>query len=191
MHYLQSETEFMKIFLIVILSWVMCSCSASLDAGAIYQTTFDFSKVERYGLYDRNAAFNDSNNVSDTLRNTIELAIERSADKKGFIYSDIAQADLVITYYIIDSNKASLSAYNQQVLYCDYCLRANNWHSDNKNWELKPGHIIIDLIDPKSKRSVWRSAHPLKLKVKESSRIAREKIQEIITAMLEEYPAEI
>ena len=179
----------MKILFLVILSWLMLSCSLSPDASAIYQNTYDFSQVKRYGIYDRNANFNDSNNMTDTMRNTIELAIEHAADKKGFIYSEIEQADLVITYYIIDKSNASLSAYNQQVLYCDYCLRARNWQLEQKNWTLKPGSIIVDLVDSKSKRSVWRSVHPLHLKAKDNSRATHEKIQMIIGAMLAQYPS--
>ena len=181
----------MKIVVTGILIWLVLSCSMSPTASAIYQATFDFSNVERYGLYDRNADFNDNHHMTDALRNTIELAIEQAADKQGFVYSGIEDADLLITYYVIDKNQASLSAYNQQVLYCDYCLRAKNWASDHKNWSLKPDNIILDLVDPKSKRSVWRSVHPLHSNVQDSNRKTQGKIQTIISAMLAQYPTPV
>lgn len=47
---------------------------------------------------------------------------------------------------------------------------------------------MLDIIDPKSQRSVWRSAHPLGFKEKDNSRELKTKISKAINNMLRDYP---
>jgi len=59
---------------------VLLSCSSSRPAFSKYQTSFNFSKVTSYALYNRNSDFTDFQNLSDATRNSIELAIEQGID---------------------------------------------------------------------------------------------------------------
>ena len=54
--------------------------------------------------------------------------------------------------------------------------------------KLRPGSLILDIIDPKSQRSVWRSVYPLKFKADDNSREMQEKISTAVDSMLRDFP---
>ena len=178
----------MKPFTLTLLLTLLTACSAMKQAGVVYQTGFDFGQVNSYSMYERNSDFVEFQSINDVTRNGIEIAIEKSMEKKGFSYTELDQADVIVSYHLINQTQADISQYNKNVLYCSYCLRASNWQSEQKNWKLAPGNLIIDLVDPKTNRSVWRSVFPLDIDVEDNSRKVNGKIKSAISAMLALYP---
>ena len=56
--------------------------------------------------------------------------------------------------------------------------------------KLRPGSLILDIIDPNNQRSVWRSVYPLGFKATDNSREMQEKISQAVDSMLRDYPRE-
>lgn len=102
----------------------LVACSSSHVATTLFQDGFNFAVVESYSTYGRNSSFGDLQNLNDSLRNTIELAIEQGFDDNGFRYVMLESADIVIGYHLLNHNMAEFRKYNQQVKYCGYCLNA-------------------------------------------------------------------
>jgi hypothetical protein len=184
--------SFQLIFLITLLclpALMLSGCTVHQPAISKYQTNFNFSKVSSYAFYKRNSEFGQFQNISYTTRNSIELAIEQVLDKNGFIYNTLDDADIVVTYHLVNENTKELLTYNNGVLYCSLCLRGGEAQADKKQWQTKPGSLIIDVLDPEKKRSVWRSVYPLKINVKtDNSREVQLKIYQAIDAMIDKYP---
>jgi hypothetical protein len=168
---------------------LLSGCSSSKVAIAKYQTNFSFSEVNYYALYGRNSDFSDFQNISDATRNSIELAIEQVLDKNGFNYIIENKADIIVTYHIVSDNTKELARYNQGVAYCSRCLRGGEAYKDKKPWKIIPGSLILDVIDPDSDRSVWRSVYYLQLNAeKDNSKETQLKIYQAIEAMMNQYP---
>ncbi len=164
------------------------SCSSSNVATTSFRGNFDFSTVESYSTYDRNSSFGELQNLSDSTRNTIELAIEQGFDGNGFSYKTLKKADIVIAYHVINHNFNELKNYNREVKYCGYCLKAGQASRIELQAKFRPGSLILDIIDPKAQRSVWRSVYPLGFKEKDNSREMQEKINDAVDSMLQDYP---
>ncbi|MCW8833992.1 MAG: DUF4136 domain-containing protein, partial [Colwellia sp.] len=164
------------------------ACSSNDSAGVVYHDRFDFSTVKNYSLYDRNSAFTDTQSLLDSRRNAIEIAIERTMAKNNFSYAELEQADIIVTYHILNGKKSDYSNYNKVVHFCQHCLRATAWKTGNKYSTAVHGSLILDLIDPKKKRSVWRSVYPLALKEKDNSAETNDKINQAVAVMLAQYP---
>jgi hypothetical protein len=177
----------MRIFFIFF-TLLLSACSSQNDAGAAYQTRFDFSQVKTYSLYERNSESREFQSINNIIRNGIEIAIERSMDRQGFLYSELDEADLIVSYHLVGRRAKDYTHYNRAVLYCEHCLRANTWQTEQKNWTISAGSLILDLVDPKTKRSVWRGVSSLDIKEKDNSREANEKIVMAVNAMLALYP---
>ena len=79
----------------------LAACSSFLEATTSFRDDFDFSSVESYSTYGRNSSFGDSQNLSDTTRNTIELAIEQGFESNGFNYKTSQKADIIIAYHLL------------------------------------------------------------------------------------------
>ncbi len=165
----------------------IAGCSVK-KSPVIYYNSFDFSQVKNYSFYQSGSAFFDSQNLNHAQRNRIELAIEKSLDSQNFRYSNVDSADIIVTYHLVQKSAVSYKAYNKSVLFCAHCLRANSWEKGSIPWKLYPDALIIDLVDPKNNRSVWRSIYPLNFKVKDNSMEINEKITDAVAAMLSQYP---
>ncbi|MGL1957014.1 MAG: DUF4136 domain-containing protein [Colwellia sp.] len=178
-------------YVLIILS-IISSCSSNQRASVIYHNRFDFSQVQSYSTYERNSPFNDEQHISDVRRNGIELAIDKTMASQGFEYSEFAHADIILSYHIMDldprSYSRSYSRYNKSVLFCESCLKASAWIIEDLYSNLAPGSLIVDLLNPKNKRSVWRSVFPLDINDKDNSQEAYKKIQQAISIMLAKYP---
>lgn len=175
-------------YLLLPLLFILSSCSSKSGNSVIYHNDFAFNQVSSYSIYQRDSAFTDTQSLSDAHRNSIEIAIEKSMDALRFNYADTDQADVIVTYHILSGKKADYTRYNKAVLFCPQCIRAEAWNKSSQPLKLTRGGLIIDLIDPKKKRSVWRSAHTLKINVKDNSQIVHEKIQQAVQTMLSHYP---
>lgn len=167
---------------------LLSACSSRYNAGVVYHGNFDFSQVKSYSLYHRNSPFSDSQSLIYTHRNAIEIAIERAMGAQKFNYAEPEQADVIVTYYLVNGKPSEYINYNDVVRFCVNCLRASVWQTSNQYSNLSRGNLILDLIDAKNKRSVWRSASPLDIKSKDNSAEFNEKIQEAVNSMLAMYP---
>ena len=172
-----------KRFLVLCLL-LLCSCSAPKVAKVKYQEIFDFSTIQKYSLYKRDDEFNEWQLISDATRNDIEFAIENALDSQGFVYSSLEDSDVVITYHIVSGRASGLKKYNHGVNYCSYCLVNATTGLRADKLTIGPGHIILDAINAKTKRSIWRSGYPLNIKAKDNSQVAQEKIHQVIALML-------
>jgi hypothetical protein len=178
----------LKTFTLSVLLIFTYACSGVQKAGVVYHDSFDFAKVNNFGLYDRNSTFSEIQSLSDMRRNAIEIAIEHSMAKKKFSYENPDKAELIVTYHVFNGKRDEYYQYNKEVHFCTHCLRASTWKTEQKYSQLKQGSLILDLVDPIQNRSIWRSVYPLDLKVKENSADTNEKIKKAISAMLAEYP---
>lgn len=177
-----------KVLSLILLSILLSACSVHRNVGVVYHDSFDFSQVKNYSLYPRNSSFTDSQSLTDVRRNAIEIAIEGVMAAQKFTYIEPEQADIIVTYFFFNRKSAEYSKYNKAVRFCVHCLRANAWQTNKYYAKFIKGSLIIDLVDPHKKRSVWRSAYPLKFNSKDNSAELNDKIQQAVRLMLAKYP---
>lgn len=177
-----------KVFTASLFFILISACSSGKKAGVVYHNKFDFSLVKSYSLYGRNSAFSDTQSLLDTRRNAIEIAIERTMTKKKFSYAEVTQADVIVTYHVFNGQHGEYSDYNKAVNFCTHCLRATAWQTERQYSSVSQGSLVLDIVDPKQNRSVWRSIYPLNIKDKDNSAKTNDKIKQAITTMLTQYP---
>jgi len=167
---------------------LLAGCTSSRSANTQFRTNFNFSQVDSYRFYDRNSDFSDFQNINDTTRNSIELAIEQVLDKNGFVYQLGGEADIIVTYHLIKNGK-EVKKYNKGIGYCSYCLRGGEAQINKKPFKIIPGALILDIINPQTESSVWRSVYDLKIKVdRDNSQEVQSKIYEAIDMMMKKFP---
>jgi len=174
--------------IVITLLTFLVACSSMKEAGVVYHDGFDFSAVKNYSLYGRNSTFTEAQSLLDTRRNAIEIAIERTMAKQNFNYIELEQTDLIVTYHVVSGSRKDYAKYNEVVRFCTFCLQATTWKTDQQYSDIRRGSLIIDLVDPKQSRSVWRSVYSLDLEDRENSAETNDRIKQAITAMLAKYP---
>lgn len=176
-----------KFVLSILLIFSITGCSSSVDVNSVYFKQFNFEKVNSYTMFDRNTGFRVDQNMTDFTRNQIELAIDKSMLAKGFNYKE-TNADITVSYAIIGRSPGDFSAYNKAVRFCSPCLKSRTWVSTDKPWDISRGSLVIDLIDPVTKRTVWRNIFPLEIEVKDNSQEVNAKINQAVNVLLIKYP---
>jgi hypothetical protein len=176
-----------KLLFACLLTLTISGCSSSGNP-VIYQSNYDFSQVKSYSFYTSGSDFFDSQDLSHAQRSGIEIAIEKHLDAQKLNYTAADNADIIVTYHLVTKQRQDYQSYNKVVRFCSHCLRASTWQQQNSDWQVYPGGLIIDLVDPKKNRSVWRSIYPLKFKAKDNSRELNEKVKEAVNIMLSQYP---
>ena len=174
--------------LLLFISVLLVSCTARpLSVQAKYQPLFDFNNVQSYSLYNRDQPFNEFQSLSDAVRNDIELAIERAMEQQGYQFKTQQKADVILTYYWLKQDVRAFKIYNNGVYFCAYCL--NHAKSDTKadRLNIKSNTLIIDVLNRKTKRSVWRSFYPLPVKPKENSQQVQRKVHQAVSLMLAKF----
>jgi len=167
---------------------LLAGCTFSRPAISQFRINFNFSQVDSYRFYERSSEFSDFQNIKDTTRNNIELAIEQVLDKNGFVYQGEGEADIIVTYYLIKDGLGVLK-YNKGIGYCSYCLRGGEAQNNKKPFKITPGGLIVDIVNPKTNRSVWRSVYDLKIKVdRDNSQEVQLKIYQAIEMMMKQFP---
>lgn len=174
----------------IILILLLSSC-ATQNSVTKYQPQFNFSDVQTYSMYELNSKFGELQNLGHQMRNSIELLIERKMEAKGYKYAAIEEADVIVSYHLVGTDRTELRQYDLGTKYCAYCLKYNGDVQDYKKKQAEQGRVgnlILDLINTQNKRSVWRSSYPLKIKVKDNSAEVQEKLQQGIHSMLNDIP---
>ncbi|MBU2871029.1 DUF4136 domain-containing protein [Colwellia sp. E2M01] len=176
-----------KILIICLVVFKLSACSSN-QARTVYDSRFDFSQVKNYGFYNNDSEFFNSQSIDYAQRSRVELAIEKNLSKQNLQYINLEQADIIITYHLVSKKYKDYQAYNKAVLFCSYCLIANTWVTQDEEWKVYPDGLIIDLVDPKNNRSVWRSIYPMNYSIKDNSNKQNNKIINAVNTMLMQYP---
>jgi hypothetical protein len=170
-----------KILVIVCLV-LICGCSVKKPQ-VDYRHFYDFSAVKAYAIYSHSASMQSEQLLTHVRRNRIEMAIEDAMDAKGFSLEGEQAADIWVSYHLVASAR-QLESYNKQLRACYRCKRL----SYDSNQRHRPGTLIIDLVDPKTRMSVWRSSSKKVMEAKQSSTEKQEFIYAAVQQMLAQFP---
>ena len=170
----------MRWILGLFLSLFMVGCS-TLDVNVDYDEGFNFAAVKSFQVV-HNVREGENTLVNDR----ITAAIESELEKKGYVKTT-HNADLVFVYHYNAKDKVDIRTDYQMVGYGGFGYGgAMIAHTSAYNYT--EGTIIIDALNPKTKKIVWRSVGTLEVQEKETPQEKREYVNKIIKEMLEKYP---
>jgi len=147
-----------------------------------YNTSYDFNSVRTVALHPLLEAPEENPAVlTEEARERITRALRQSVEAKGLqIVEDPQQADMLLSWYLVTEDKteerrvttgamadllsspAFVSYYNRAAFYqCWECITPTN---RTEVQEYRSGTFIVDLIDPRDQKSMWRSVTTLRLR---------------------------
>ncbi len=166
-----------------------------------YKADYNFSAVKKIAFYDDSGQVIGDNplQLSDMQRDRIDNALSFALKNKGFeIVDDTSKADLLVSWSLFTQQKTSVQTWNSPgVGYAGYYGRYNRYAGYNC-WSCMGGQtevsvsnytegtFIVDMIDPKLKKSVWRSVIQSRLKGQHSA--DQDKYNETATAIFATFP---
>jgi hypothetical protein len=166
-----------RILAILVLGALSACSSAPPEPMVDFKKGHDFSAIKTLAfLPDSGGTSGDSPRVfmSSMQRERINDALTQAVEKKGItVIADPKKADALITWHLVAQEKTDVRTYdtgmNYGAGYGYYNRRAgyNCWNCGGTEVRVKQytqGTFIVDVLDPASNQSVWRSIIQSKLK---------------------------
>ena len=159
------------------------ACASSPPKPAVdYKSDYNFAAVHKVAFFHESGEVSGNNPIplSDMARDRIDSALETALQTKGFVWvDDASQADLLVSWHLVTQDKTDVRTYQTPSMGVGYGRYGGyNRYSMYNCWgcgsqtevsvqNYTEGTFIVDMIDPKLKKSVWRSVIQSKLKAKE------------------------
>jgi len=157
---------------------LLAACATTPPAPVVdFKPGYDFGAVRKIAFYDQSGLVTGNHPVpiSDMTRDRIDSALEQALRAKGFEIlerKDAGQAQLLISWTLITDDKTEVRTYETPGFgvgfgrYNRYSMY-NCWGCAQTEVSVRnytEGTFIVDMIDPKLQRSVWRGSIQSRLK---------------------------
>lgn len=159
---------------------VVAACATSPPKPIVdYKADYDFRAVKKIAFYDESGKVIGDNPLllSDMQSDRIDEALSYALTNRGYtIVDDAEQADLLLSWHLVTQQMTDVQTWNTPSIgYGAYYGRYNAysgyscWSCFGAQTEVSvqnytQGTFIVDLIDPKLRKSVWRSMIQSRLK---------------------------
>ena len=144
------------------------------DPGAQFPTSGNFSFLERPSLPK------DSRIDASALAARVQNALIQVLEEKGFSFGNVDQRLLVGFYVILHDKLDPGSRPIQQP--------ASLPGREDKTKRLERATLILDLVDPTMRKTIWRSTYQADLAVDVSDEQKDARVRAVLRTMLERFP---
>ena len=160
---------------------LIAACATSPPVPEVdFKPGYDFGAVRKIAFYNESGIVTGNHPlpISDMERDRIDSALEQALRARGFEvldHKDAGQAQLLISWTLITNDKTDVRTYETPAMGMGYgrfggynrysmynCWGCTQTEVSVKNYT--EGTFIVDMIDPKLKRSVWRGSIQSRLK---------------------------
>jgi hypothetical protein len=182
-----------KFFCFIPLIFLLSSCS-TLVVHEDYDASRSFTNLKTYAwVPDTPAKTNNPQLDSDTLvQGRIHGEIENWLNSHGYKQGVIADVDFLVAYQLVVEDKTQIRVIND---YYDY---PRGWRygyggyygggSRAYTYEYKQGTLVIDFVDPKTKKLMWRGTGTDEVMASASPEEKRKQIKKAVDKILGQFP---
>jgi hypothetical protein len=192
-----------RIIQVLAITCLLTACSSSPPKPNVdYKQDYDFTQVKKIGLYRDSGQVSGDNplQLSDIQRERIDTALAYALDNRGFrMVDNPAEADLLLSWHLVTQHKTDVRTWETPSYGVNYSRYGRyNRYSMYNCWNCAPtrtevsvqnytqGTFIVDMIDPKLQKSVWRGVTQSRLKGQQSE--DQGKYNEAATRIFASFP---
>jgi len=145
---------------IMLCVFYVSGCSTTYTAETDLNENYDFHAVKSYSIVGDEHLKNPM--ISDIDRNRFNREIENKFSLHGLVTTKQDTADVLISYFVVTKDKIQITSAGHSTYYghssrygnaYGYGYGTPNLNTRNYN----EGTFVIDIIDNKTKKTVWRS----------------------------------
>jgi len=193
--------------LVVVLVALVSAC-AGIPVSSDYAAGYDFAGVSTFAWLPRTEAADGGNNAdldNDLVRQRVTDAVDAQLAAKGLSRAlDGVPASVLVTYHLGKEEKVNFNSFGSwythfayyPCYYCDYRPgygRGYFGHGhfyDDDVWvrSYEESSLMIDIIDAKSKKLVWRGTSKRVMPNMDTPEERRRYIQDTVAAVLAKFP---
>ncbi len=173
-----------KIIILTITILLMTGCS-TLETSVDYNEKFDFTKTDSFTVLSSNKGSKNS-----LFNDRVINALEKNLKQKNYTKTDENNADLIFVFHSNVKDKTQLNNNYQTIGYGRYGYggRAGMMMSTASTYEYKEGTLVIDALDPKTQKIVWRGTASKELQDKETPQERTQAVNKVISDLMKKFP---
>jgi len=161
-----------------LVTWLLAGCASAPPKPMVdYKSDYDFADVKTVAFYENSGQVIGDNplQLSDMQSDRIDEALAYALRNKGLtIVEDADKADMLLSWYLVTQEKTDVRTYETPAMGVGYYGRYSRYSC----WSCMPtqtevsvqnytqGTFIVDMIDRKLMKSVWRAVIQSRLKGK-------------------------
>ena len=177
-----------RLILMASLVLALCACSSTPTHNALmdFDPNFNFSGVRNIAIqpFDRSNAA--SVTVSDIQVARIREALTTELERRGFnVVAENSAADMLLAWHLVTQERTDVRSFNTASRYNCWSCPTNNRVTVRQYTQ---GTFIVDLIDPVSLNSVWRSTLQSRMRSEPDPERAAENRSSAARAVFAEFP---
>jgi hypothetical protein len=158
----------LKSITLLLIITVLAACASTPDITVDYSPEFHSENISSYYLVPRK----DYGNLSDQR---IVASINRQLAARGLTAKPQDQAEVWISYHIVTRDRTKVTSYNTMNSYGGYRHGYGSYYGGG--WGVSPdvrvrqytdGTLLMDIINPTTKQTVWRGTGTANISTKRS-----------------------
>lgn len=135
----------------------LCACSATPRVSVDYNQEYHFNTIKSYYLLSQTESEGGEAAILTLNDQRVQAALENEMSARGVQAGNKDEADIWLMYTLVSRDRTRITAVNR---YWGYI----SWHSpfypgigpEVDIQEYTEGSLVIDLVDPKTRKVVWR-----------------------------------
>ena len=132
----------------------LAACSSTPKVNTDYNPKHNFGTIKSYHIVNKERS------VNDLIVSRITSALDNSMTARGIKKVDAANADILIDFMVITKDKTRVTSYNTGYGYRGFATPYGGFGYGGINnvdvHQYTEGSLLIDLVDPSNKKTVWR-----------------------------------
>lgn len=168
-----------KILFALVFVILLAACSSAPKVATDYDQNYNFSAIKSYHLVDQNQAAYIGEPGTSLADQRVTRAIAAEMQKRGIPEVSVDKADIIVTFHIVTQDKTRVTSYNTAYGYRGYGYGYASPYNGRSQVDVRQyveGTLLIDLVSPAEKRTVWRGQSSAILKtISNEEREARAK----------------
>ncbi len=188
-----------NIFLLPLLFLLNACATVKVDVD--YDGQADFTHLYRYAWLDGQPPVSGDNVVDSNtlLHDRIRVGIDQWFTTHGYLKSETGEADFLVIYRFVIENKTRVTVlhpyydypyswrfgYHHRYYYSSF---AWHYYPERYAYEYQRGTLVIDLVDPKTKKLMWRGMAYENIRPNTSPDKKQQYVTRAIKSILSRFP---
>ncbi|QQX79095.1 DUF4136 domain-containing protein [Shewanella sp. KX20019] len=180
--------------LLVIIAALALSACSSLKTSSDYDPGVNFTDVKTYAWVEKKTA-NGAYHLDGLMDQRVRAAVDAQLQLKGLSMVSADKADVLVNYLTKVDKKINVDSFNTNYGYNPYYYGAG-WsrggmgmgHTQTTVREYEVGTLIVDLVDAKSAKLMWRGSVADTVRDKDTPEERVEVVNTAIGALMQNYP---
>lgn len=172
----------------------LCGACSTLSVSTDFNPAYDFTSLKRYAwLESGEQPGTDARINNDLVVDRVRAAVERDLAAKGYVKSDAGSADFMVSWFGAINKKLQVDSIDHFYSPYGYGALARDpyWGGGMRTTtarEYEEGTLIVDILDPKQHKLIWRGTGSDRLKNNKDPEAVTKRINDAITAIMNDFP---